>query len=583
MSPFDHSGNPFADPASLTLEDVLKRVAAAENLTRRRKQEITSAENSTALWLHRTPAEIPANHEYLRRAFQRLDFGTLGVGRARVKNVQSLVKRGLEVAGVPTSGGYLAPLNPTWANLKDKIVDPYPRGCLARFLRFCSVRGIGPDEVDDGVVEAFGLELQKENLTARPEVAVQSAVRLWNHQVDQVPDWPRIRLTPLLRRETYTLRWEQLPADLVADVERYLAILAGLDPTDPLAPLRPLKPNSIRKRRYELLQLISALHHVGERVQDFHRLADLCQVSLVRKALLFFVERHRRGHGDGADPATSTMIGGIADAVRAMAKHYAQVSPDVVKELTRIAARLNRRRTGMSEKNRRRLAQLSPQVEQKLLSHALIEMNKLKRKAKPTRKDAVRYSVLLAIEILLLAPMRRDNLAHLDLDQHFNWPPHGTGDVRIVIPRSEVKNGAPLEYKIPSESAAALFAFIERFRQLLGPANSRALFPGRQREAKRGDTLSKQITKLLRDEVGIEWNPHAFRHLAVRINLRQHPGDYEGARRLLAHSSGETTYQTYEGMEMLPAVERLDRAIESIRGTGLFTPTGQPARRKARA
>jgi hypothetical protein len=251
MSPFDHSGNPFADPASLTLEDVLKRVAAAQNLTPRQKREITSAVNSTALWLHRTPAEIPANHEYLRRAFQRLDFGTLGVGRARIKNVQSLMKRGLEVVGVPTSGGYLAPLNPTWARLKDKIADPYPRGCLARFLRFCSVRGIGPDEVDDGVVEAFRLELQKENLTARPEVAVQSAVRLWNRQVDQVPDWPRIRLTPLLRRETYTLRWEQLPADLVADVERYLAILAGLDPTDPLAPLRPLKPHSIRKRRYE--------------------------------------------------------------------------------------------------------------------------------------------------------------------------------------------------------------------------------------------------------------------------------------------------------------------------------------------
>src|SRR5712692_360451 len=98
MSPFDDGGNSFADPAGLTLADVLARVAAADGITPRQKGEIVSAVNSTALWLQRTPGEIPANHEYLRRAFERLNYGTLGVGPARIRNVQSLLKQGLMIA-----------------------------------------------------------------------------------------------------------------------------------------------------------------------------------------------------------------------------------------------------------------------------------------------------------------------------------------------------------------------------------------------------------------------------------------------------------------------------------------------------
>ncbi len=581
MNPLGNARNVFADPIGLTLQDALERVTSADSATPRLKREICSAINSTALWLHRTPTEIPANHEYLRRAYDRVNYGTLGVGRGRFRNVQSLVKRGLEIADVPSSGrSYLAPLNPTWTALKASIADHYPRECLARFMRFCSVVGIEPEQVSDFVMQSYREELQRENLTARPENAVQSAIRLWNRLLDVVPGWPRVRLTPFRRRETYTLRWEQLPPDLVADVDRYLAILGGTDPTDPLAPPRPLAPHSVSKRRYELLQLISALHHGGERVEDLHGLADLCQVDRVKKALSFFIARHRHRHGESADPTTSTMIGGIADAIRAVAKHDVKAPADVQAELSRIARRLNQRRPGMSEKNRRRLAQLdAPQVEQKLLSHALTEMQKLARKNDVTYRDAIRYSKLLAIEILVLAPMRIENLASLDLDQHFAWPPRGTGDIRIVIPRSEVKNRQPLEYRIPRESSApAIQTFVERFRPLLSSGSSRALFPGRGRPAKRSDTVSRQITTLLRDEVGIDWNPHAFRHLAVRIYLRQHPGDYEGARRLLAHLSAETTFGTYESMEMLPAVERLDRIIESIRGPGLFMPT--PRRRR---
>src|SRR5436309_1369490 len=135
MSPLDSGSNPFTNPAALTLANVLALVAAVTTLTARQKGEIISAVNSAALWLQRTPGEIPANHEYLRRAFEPVNYGTLGVGRARFRNVQSLLKQGLIISGVAPSGGtYLAPLSPAWAALRDRIPMPYARDCLGRLM-----------------------------------------------------------------------------------------------------------------------------------------------------------------------------------------------------------------------------------------------------------------------------------------------------------------------------------------------------------------------------------------------------------------------------------------------------------------
>ena len=307
--------NPFADPAGPTLRDVLDRVASAGFLDPRQQREIGSAVNTTALWLHRPPCEIPANHDYLRRAFSRLSRLSLGISQGRFDNVRSLAKQGLKAAGIPTSGrSYLTPMSPVWAQLLDSIDGSYARQCLARFARFASNQEILPEQVTDQTVAQFRRALAEEDMTARPETATQSAVRLWNQMAAKIPGWPQQRLTPLLRQQTYTLRWDQLPADFVADVELHLSILAGDDPTHPLAPPRRLKPLSLQTRRYQILQLVSGLYHQGGTIDDLHSLADLCQVERVKRGLRFFFERHKATHGSGADVATS-MIGGIADTI----------------------------------------------------------------------------------------------------------------------------------------------------------------------------------------------------------------------------------------------------------------------------
>src|SRR6266446_1759475 len=228
----------FTAAASVTLEDVKLAITASATISPAKKGEQVSAINSFALWLHRMPLEIPADPAYVERAFERLNFGTLGVARARFRNVHSLVKQALRTVGVLASTRTKATLSPEWAALRDRIDDPYAKDCLVRFFRLCSASGVAPEHVDDAVVVRFLQALKDENLTSKPEVSVQSAIRLWNRMVDQVHGWPQVRLTPLRRREFYSLRPDQLHRDLAADIERYFSIMSGTDPTHPVSPKR---------------------------------------------------------------------------------------------------------------------------------------------------------------------------------------------------------------------------------------------------------------------------------------------------------------------------------------------------------
>ncbi|MGE3159238.1 MAG: site-specific integrase, partial [Xanthobacteraceae bacterium] len=62
--------------------------------------------------------------------------------------------------------------------------------------------------------------------------------------------------------------------------------------------------------------------------------------------------------------------------------------------------------------------------------------------------------------------------------------------------------------------------------------------------------------------VGLRITPHQFRHAAVAIWLKHHPGDYETARRILGHRNIRTTIRFYSGLETIWATETFARLIE---------------------
>jgi integrase len=158
----------------------------------------------------------------------------------------------------------------------------------------------------------------------------------------------------------------------------------------------------------------------------------------------------------------------------------------------------------------------------------------------------------LAIELLLVAPMRMKNLGGLRIDRHFVVTRDGNRrDFRLVIPREEVKNIVPLDYPLPAETIKLLELYVRRYRPLLlGKRRTTALFPGSINGHVHPTTLSCAITRIVQRYTGILMHVHAFRHLAAKLFLERHPHRYDLVALLLGHRSIETTRKYYCALEM---------------------------------
>jgi site-specific recombinase XerC len=77
--------------------------------------------------------------------------------------------------------------------------------------------------------------------------------------------------------------------------------------------------------------------------------------------------------------------------------------------------------------------------------------------------------------------------------------------------------------------------------------------------------LKERVQKTIKDRTGLDINPHLFRHLAAKIHLDQHPGEYETVRRVLGHRSIATTTSYYTGLEVTQALKHYDQTILGYR------------------
>ena len=131
----------------------------------------------------------------------------------------------------------------------------------------------------------------------------------------------------------------------------------------------------------------------------------------------------------------------------------------------------------------------------------------------------------VAIEILLMAPIRIGNLARLHLDRNLvRVGKH----YHLVIDGSEVKNGQDLEFELPEESCRLIDLYLSEHRE--ADPDNRYLFPGRTTGPKGIGGLRQQIERAVKDYAGLEVNPHLFRHIAAAIYLDAHSNGYEVVR-----------------------------------------------------
>jgi integrase len=366
------------------------------------------------------------------------------------------------------------------------------------------------------------------------------------------------QLTVPQYKQAYSLPWNTFLPSLRHEVAAYLARLSGEDLLTEVD-FRPLRAASIQSYDRLLRAFLSALVRRGRDAQSLQSLADIVAVETVKDGLRFFIER--------AGGTSTKQAYNIARMLTALARHWVKVDNAHLDQLRAICRRLDTGKTGLTEKNRARLRQFDDPVN----IHAFVTLSQRisarhKGCVAPSRADALEIQSALAVEILQLVPMRIGNLASLDIERNIlRTRAHGKGVVHLFVPSELVKNSIAIEAQLPPETVKLLDLYLERYRPLFLPHPSSWLFPNSSGGPKRTQALGLQITKFLRRELGLQINPHLFRHIAAKLYLDMYPGAYGVIRLVHGHSSVETTTRNYCGTETAAAMRHFDEHVLQLR------------------
>ena len=541
----------------MSLRSLLDMLQDDQTLPEPRRREMMSAVRTIAKVLKREPHLIPAAPHQLRDLLNRALPTAVGVSSTRFRNAKSLLRKTLALYNpsvMPACSR--AALHPAWAVLLEQAAaKPVLRG-ISRFSKYCSAVGIPPGEVTQDVYDQFYEDLVAHCLIRSPRETQQTAGHAWNKARQCVPGWPQVTLSIGNFRLNPSLRWSAFPDSFQQDVEAFLTPRSD-DVFDLSSDTPQMRASSAQGKRIAFRQFGTCLVESGRDPMSLRSMADIVTVDAARDGLAVL---HKRAAGQKTS-RNHTM----AYLLLSVARHWTKSDPETIKALGIFCRNLRPRKDGMTPKNRLRLKQFdNPKLLGALLNLASTMMAEACSKSNPTAAEARIAQLAVAIEILLMAPLRVKNLAELEVGRTLILDGSTIG--HIVIDHSEVKNDLDIEIPLPDSSLRLINVYLKRFHPLLAPPGCRMLFPSADGGHKRLPVLSEQIRKCAGLRCGIEINPHLFRHLAAKIYLDAFPGSYEIIRMLLGHKSIDTTIRTYCGTEFAHAFRQYDAHINRMRG-----------------
>jgi len=548
-----------AKPVVRTLADVLAEVEAGLGFDARRQRDITSDIRALAKLTGQPLETQPAEAGRLRAVFAALHPAQAQVSKKRLQNIRANVAAALQRVRYPRQSPLsTVPFAPAWQPLYAALPTERLKYALSGFLRYCSLHEIPPDAVRDGVVADYHRYLVDHSLKQHPEQVYRQTCRAWNDS-REVAGWPPVTLAvPSFQRPTQTIPFEQFPTGFAAEVEDYLAWLAGKHLLADRQPPAVCRPSTVALRRRQIQQLASAAVHGGIAISELTSLRALVSRPVVEAAIRHHLARH--------DDQPTPYIRDLAKTLKRIAQHWVGVDEAELVWLRRLVRRLDTQGPGLTEKNRATLRQFdAPANLQRLLDLPDVLMRRAKSVPSPN-KAAHTYLWGLVIEILTVAPMRIGNLAALRIDSHLVRPEGPRGPIILCLVEGETKNRRAHEYPLPAATARKLDHYLRQHRpHLIDDPDCPWLWPDRKGHHKSPTTMSERITKLIYRETGLHLTPHQFRHLAAKLILQARPGEFELARQVLGHRHTSTTIHFYAGMQAREAVTLYDEIVEQRR------------------
>jgi len=237
----------------------------------------------------------------------------------------------------------------------------------------------------------------------------------------------------------------------------------------------------------------------------------------------------------------SAFTKGLSATLIQVAQYHTHVSEEEILQLKSLASKLPSVPFDLTDKNKNFLMQCeSESMRAKLLYLPEQLLDLVAKNLENVQTHFVNAQVAIAVDILLVAPLRSQNLIQLNWRQHFSEPNGPRGNLILRIPAEETKTKRQdLIFEIPADVARRLRWYKRHVLPRLGGNPDSDLFVTAKGNRKSQATLTEQIVERIRDHVGISMSK--FRHLAAFLHLEEYPSDFETVRALLGHSYGKTT------------------------------------------
>ena len=400
-----------------------------------------------------------------------------------------------------------APLIEQWRMLRRRLVDLSRLAKLSGFIRYCSMKGIMPEAVDDAVVDAYMRYRGETTALATDTKARRAIARAWNAS-QEIKGWPQQTLTePPLKTTREWPRWEDFLASLQEELQTYLTSLSrprrGVDGKR----LSPCKASTIRTRRTDLISLVKKAVQIGTPIESITSLCVLIDPGLVEKVIDDEWEKA------GDEPKGTTID--LGKKVVAVARSIG-LDEAILEELAEIRAKLEKHRVeGMTPKNMKLIRQvLNGEVWERVVNYPTLLMKQARSlKDRAPVKAAVMAEVAVAIAILTLAPVRGANLAAIRLDENLIRPGGLQSPYLLVFPNYDVKNRVDLTFEFDDYLSELIDEYVQEYRPyLLRGANGDWLFPGTTGGSKDPHLFGIQITERIQKATGLRITIHQFRH-----------------------------------------------------------------------
>ena len=258
---------------------------------------------------------------------------------------------------------------------------------------------------------------------------------------------------------------------LKQDVEAYFDRALGLRLDDDHF-TRAQRSSTVVTRRRQLLVFATAIAKSGIAPETLTKLAVTLEPQTAAAGLRYLVDRN----GGTSCP----QISNIATYLPTLARRL-DLSNETVARLQKMAKKLKVTQHGMSERNREALR---PFDDEKAV-HTLVNLpigiiNEVLKSGRKTYRKAKLIQTALAIELLLGAPVRIQNLASIEVDRHLvDLSTRRERRVHLRFPAHEVKNGTELDFPLMPETVDLLDEYIAVWHPILCKGHeSPFLFPG---------------------------------------------------------------------------------------------------------